>query len=170
MKAKLIVEGKEFPIEILDPELQELLEPTKTKETGYERLSKGHLYGLVGSDGKVISQLDDNDPLHDARYKTGNYYSSEEVAKNNARADQLMRQLRRFAVEHRKEKLNWSDYDQHKYTIEFDCSDGTFSVDYWVSVREFGNLFFDSQETAQLAIDTFRDELIWYFTEYKDSL
>ena len=28
----------------------------------------------------------------------------------------------------------------------------------------------EEEETAQAAIDEFRDELIWYFTEYKDSL
>ena len=33
-----------------------------------------------------------------------------------------------------------------------------------------GTILFDSEETAQAAIDEFHDELIWYFTEYKDSL
>ena len=35
MKAKLVVEGKEFDIEILDPKLQELIAPKK--KTGYVR-------------------------------------------------------------------------------------------------------------------------------------
>lgn len=38
MIAKLIVEGKEFPIEIQDPELQKMLAPPK--KTGYERVDK----------------------------------------------------------------------------------------------------------------------------------
>ena len=38
MIAKLVVEGKEFDIEILDPKLQELIAPKK--KTGYERVEK----------------------------------------------------------------------------------------------------------------------------------
>ena len=165
MKAKLIVEGKEFEIEILDPELQKIVKP---KHTGYEK-TKEYWTDISGTGGGSKA-TDFGHYLGQTLYDAANYYSDRDICDNNIRADKLMRQLRRFAVEHRKEKLNWSDYDQHKYTIEFDVSDGTFSVDYWTSVREFGTLFFDSQETAQLAIDTFRDELIWYFTEYKDSL
>lgn len=44
MKAKLIAEGKEFPIEILDPELQKMLVPQK--KTGYERVSERQMYWL----------------------------------------------------------------------------------------------------------------------------
>lgn len=165
MKAKLIVEGKEFSIEILDPELQELIKP---KQTGYEKTTE--YWTDVSGSGCGSKSVAIGASFEQALYDAANYYSDKTVCANNARADRLMRQLRRFAVEHRKEKLNWSDYDQHKYTINFDCSDGTFNVDYWVSVREFGGLFFDSQETAQLAINTFHDELMWYFTEYKDSL
>ena len=57
-----------------------------------------------------------------------------------------------------------------KYTIEFYDCDCQFEVGFWSCGREFGTIFFDSETAAQLAIDTFRDELIWYFTEYKDSL
>ena len=39
MIAKLIVDGKEFPIEIQDPELQKLLVPQK--KTGYKRVESG---------------------------------------------------------------------------------------------------------------------------------
>ena len=36
--------------------------------------------------------------------------------------------------------------------------------------RDFGVIYFDLGETANAAIDEFRDELIWYFTEYKEGL
>ena len=50
MKAKLIVEGKEFDIDILDPELQKLITP---KRTGYERVKQHDDYWYVVSDGTV---------------------------------------------------------------------------------------------------------------------
>ena len=168
MKAKLIVEGKEFPIEIQDPELQKLLTPQKT---GYERADAGQKYWLQDMSGNVcwatesIYFTENNED-----YNSANYYSDETVARNNARADALMRQLRRFAVEHRKSEIDWHDESQCKYYIYNETNTTNLDIDYCHITRYFGGIYFDTAEAAQLAIDTFRDELIWYFTEYKDSL
>ena len=81
-----------------------------------------------------------------------------------------MRQLRRFAAEHRKTDLDWTKDDQNKYTIRFNYYENSFDINFWIKYREFGGVFFDTKEATQLAIDTFHDELMWYFTEYKDSL
>ena len=169
MKAKLIVEGKEFPIEIQDPELQKLL--TSQKKTGYERVGAGQTYWLQDVNGKVCWDTesvcftgDNND------YNSANYYSDEAIAKNNARADILMRRLRRFAVEHRKKNIDWDGKEQKKYNIYYDYSKHEIMVDQNTYYRYHGIIYFDSVQIAQLAIDTFHDELAWYFTEYKDSL
>lgn len=169
MKAKLVVEGKEFPIEILDPELEKLIKPQK-KKTGYERVEDGQSFWHV-ENGTIVPCRDvygDCDVQN--IYDNANYYSNFEVANNNARADKLMRQLRRFAVEHREKELNWLNEDQKKYTIGFDYDNNMLSTDFWCSSGEFGTMYFDSEATAELAIETFRDELLWYFTEYEDSL
>jgi hypothetical protein len=168
MLAKLIVEGREFPIEIQDPELQKLLTPKK--KTGYERVQNDTIYYYVDCEGIVCdihecSSCSDNDC-----YRIGNYYSDKTVAENNTRADKLMRQLRRFAVEHRESEINWGA-DDYKYYIRYG-HDGNIGPYFETDVygHNFGGIFFDSKESAKLAIKTFHDELIWYFTEYKDSL
>ena len=165
MKAKLIVEGKEFDIEILDPELQKIVKP---KHTGYEKTKE--YWTDVSGTGGGSKATDFGHYLEQTLYDAANYYSDREICDNNIRADRLMRKLRRFAVEHRKEELNWCDQKQIKYDISFDYSNNNLYIDTWAYLREFGVIFFDSEETARLAIDTFRDELVWYFTEYKDSL
>ena len=166
MIAKLIVEGKEFPIEIQDPELQKLLAPQK--KTGYERVERKDAYYYVNVEGDILPSTEygicfDNH-YDEKRYDAANYYSDQIVAQNNARADKLMRQLRRFAVEHRNGGL---DYDCGVYTIHWDVKLITTIRQY---SKDFGNILFDSCNTCNLAIQTFHDELIWYFTEYKDSL
>ena len=171
MKAKLILNGKEFEVELTEEEAKKF--ERSTKKTGYERVQNAYdNFSAVTAEGIVNSDyFDDTGVGYFAErcYESANYYSSYEVAENNARADKLMRQLRRFAVEHREKALDWST-EFHKYTINFDHDDFELSAASWVWTQEFGTLYFDSDETAQLAIDTFRDELIWYFTEYKDSL
>ena len=169
MNAKLIVEGKEFNIEILDPELQKLIAPPE-KKTGYERVNKFERYWYTDTLSVEIAK-EEGDDVDLELYDAANYYSDKTVAENNARADKLMRQLRRFAVEHREKELDWSDITMDKYQIYYDkIYSRTLCACVVYYQRNIGGVYFDSGETAQLAIDTFHDELIWYFTEYKDSL
>ena len=168
MIAKLIIDGKEFPIEIQDSELQKLV--ASKKQTGYERVELDERFYSVRADNSIFAPIDGRFLDHDAYYDTANYYSSQTVAENNARADKLMRQLRRFAVEHRKSELNWSITAQNKYYIYYDRRDNKFDIDYVLAYKNFGAIYFDTKEVAESALSTFKDELTWYFTEYKDSL
>ena len=168
MKAKLIVEGREFPIEIQYPELEKLLKPKK--KTGYERVELGEVYWSLDPYGGPCECIEDEQNLYiDERYECVNYYSDKDLAKNNSRADKLMRQLRRFAVEHR-EELDWSSEHAVKYHIYYNHRTNLLCIDGNCARQLHGVIYFDTEEAINLAIETFHDELIWYFTEYKDSL
>ena len=168
MKAKLIINDKELEVEISEKELKKI--ENKFKKTGYERVDDNQVFwydagGETGSDYDIhgdgeIKQM----------YEVANYYSDFNVAYNNGRADKLMRRLRRFAVENRDWELDWNDFGQWKYLICYDYATGEPKIYEDNDVRQFGGVYFSSEEAGTLAIDTFRDELIWYFTEYKDSL
>lgn len=166
MKAKLVVEGKEFDIEILDHKLQELIAPPK--KTGYERVNMGETFCSVRADGTAFEPIENHGPTHELYYGIANYYSSVEVAEDNARADELMRQLRRFAVEHRVNNINWDNDTQAKWMIDY-SKDGLGMCES-NNINSYGTIYFDRLLDAEAAIETFRDELIWYFTEYRDSL
>lgn len=166
MKAKLIIEGKEFNIDILDTRLQELIAPRK--KTGYESVEKNQKWHYVKSNDDILTCTNYGYGDDVRFYKNANYYSDKTVAENNARADRLMRQLRRFAVNSRVDKLNWNDNTQAKWTICYN-SDGIGAREN-SDVHCYGAIYFDRLIDVQKAIETFHDELIWYFTEYKDSL
>lgn len=166
MKAKLVVEGKEFDIEINNPELEKLVKPPKM--TGYERLESTESYWAVDEFG-VCEHVYEEENVINEIYDNANYYSDLTVAENNARADRLMRQLRRFAVEHREKDISWCDYS-YKYYIFYDHNSNTFDTIDNQAHETYGTIYFESAKSAVAAIETFRDELIWYFTEYKDSL
>ena len=169
MKAKLIIEDKEIEVEISEEEYKKL-QPSEEKKTGYERVSQDDVFYYAAEKGYVASGLDAYDCIDNERYESANYYSSETVAENNVRADKLMRQLRRFAVEHRGCGVNLNDINTKKYFIYCDYEDDELGVTSVFHSKIFGAIYFDSEETANAAIDEFHDELIWYFTEYKDSL
>lgn len=166
MKATLVVNGKEFPIEIHDPKLIE--EITSKNKTGYERQPDGRFWysttrGRVGVEYDYCCEFDND------CYEIANYYSDETVAQNNTRADALMRRLRRFAVEHRENKIEWCNHKANSFIFYNRVAD-KLEVAGNDAYQAFGIVYFDSKKTAELAIEEFKDELIWYFTEYKDSL
>ena len=169
MKAKLIIEGKEIEVEISEEEYKKL-QPSEEKKTGYERVPESDVYFFAYPSGCVETACEDCYDIDDECYESANYYSDKTVAENNARADKLMRQLRRFAVQHRKDGVNLNDINTAKSYIYYDYSNNELEPDFLFSEKAFGTIHFDSEETAQAAIDEFYGELIWYFTEYKDSL
>ena len=138
--------------------------------TGYERVNMADDYYYEASTGDTTRYSEGHCAVDNKLYETANYYSCEIVANNNARADRLMRQLRRFAVENREHEIDWKDSYQTKWSIGFEYIYNTLYACNKLCSREFGATYFDSQEAAQAAIDAFHDELIWYFTKYKDSL
>ena len=169
MKAKLIIEGKEIEIEISEEEYKKLQSPEE-KKTGYERVPESDVYFYTYPSGCVETTCETCYDIDDECYESANYYSDKTVAENNTRADKLMRQLRRFAVEHRERGVNLNDTNTKKYCIYYDYGNNTLGAAFTLCAKTFGTIRFDSEETAQAAMDEFRDELIWYFTEYKDSL
>ena len=169
MKAKLIIENKEIEIEISEEEYKKL-QPSEEKKTGYERVPEYDNFYYESSDATVEDGLEAHTKLDDEYYDIANYYSDKTVAENNARADKLMRQLRRFSVEHRGCGVNLNNTNTEKYYIYYDYVTNKFGAAYTFYAGVFGVIYFDSEEIANAAIDEFRDELIWYFTEYKDSL
>ena len=169
MKAKLIIEGKEIEVEISEEEYKKL-QPSEEKKTGYERVSEGDYFYYESCRGNAESSIDEYCYIDDEYYASAYYYSSKTVAENNARADKLMRQLRRFSVEHREHGVNLNNANTEKHYICYDYESNELESTYTFVARVFGVICFDSDETANAAIDEFHDELIWYFTEYKDSL
>ena len=169
MKAKLIIEDKEIEVEISEEEYKKL-QPSEEKKTGYERVPKRGDYFHESGKGDAESEIEDCYDIDNEYYESANYYSDKTIAENNARADKLMRQLRRFSVEHRECGVDFNSTNTEKHYIYYDCIHDELRTVFTFYAKTFGTILFDSEETAQAAIDEFRDELIWYFTEYKDSL
>lgn len=169
MKAKLIIENKEIEIEISEEEYKKL-QPSEEKKTGYKRVPESDIYFYANSRGYVETACEDCYDIDNEYYESANYYSDKTVAENNARADKLMRQLRRFSVEHREDGVNLNDINTAKFYIYYDYRGYKLESASTFSSEVFGTIHFDSKEATQTAIDEFYDELIWYFTEYKDSL
>jgi hypothetical protein len=159
---KFTINGQEIEAFIPEKSWEQVLKSMDQNKTGYEKVDD--VFWFVSDNDCILNSLDNelNEDDNDDAYETANYYSSPVVAENNARADRLMRQLRRFSVEHR---------DGARPVVRhYICLiDGMLQVSREHSFYYCGP-WFDNLHAACLAIETFHDELMWYFTEYKDSL
>ena len=170
MKAKLTLEGKEFDIEIQDLEMIEMLtKQSKAHKTGYEKAKDGDCYYVDDSIIGVETIMENGDTTDRKLYNVANYYTDRTLAEDNARADMLMRRLRRFAVEVNKRRVDW-DSDGYKRVICYNHDSKTLFYHNFTTTHTFGAIAFDSDESVKEAIEIYREDLIWYFTEYKDSL
>ena len=166
MEITLTVNGKQVKATVDEREMKETMGHSKQK-TGYERAGLRQCYYVVCENGLVrTEQRDWLTPIDDLMFVSANYYTDEDVAKNNARADALMRKLRRFAAEHGgclSQKTN--------------VTQGYFYHIWWDNVQKqptwmgndrqlCGAVTFASKEDTIEAIKEFYTELVWYFTEY----
>ena len=178
MKATLTLEnGKTIDME-LTKEQEELINQSDKKRTGYERVKNCDTYyssnngDLSECDGNIYTEDDINDYIDNSKYDNADYYNDETLAKNIARADTLMRKLRRFTVENGGSfsKEEWANDDILKYYIWYNSCRREININYASYYKILFPVYFRSEEIAQKAIDTFGEDLIWYFTVYDDML
>lgn len=167
MKGVLKLEdGRELAVEIDENTFKSVEEP---KKTGHERSKNRSTYYYIDYAGQVTSDCDCKTDADNDCYEIANYYSDKTVAENNARADLLMRKLRRFSLKRQKDGVSW-DNRYAKYCILFDHLKRKLFVMAVSYTQSFGQVYFETLVDAEDAIKEFETELLWYFKEYKDSL
>lgn len=144
----------------------------ENQPTGYERVKKDSIYFFKNSVGDIQGVTDDKCVLDQEYYDSGNYYSSKMIARNNARADRLLRQLRQWQALNDKSISveDWEDNDKDKWCIMYGYGAEELYVNWFYSVRLHNVIYFTTKEKAEEAIEVFKDELLWYFTEYVQRL
>ena len=172
MKAQITVNGKSIEIEISRNQAKELgLIDRET--TGYERVKKDETYYVISTECDSTTKITEfNDQVDEQCYNKGNYYSNKTIAENNARADRLLRQLRRWQAQNDKaiSISDWKNNNILKYYIDYDCFNELFFVTYAIRYRCPNTIYFTSREKAKEAIEVFKDELKWYYTKYQQRL
>ena len=164
MKITLTINGKHVEAEVDEKAIREATEEKKKTGYEYEKYELGSYYSQA-QDGSISDYVKPNTMLSahfDRLYMTANLYSDKKVAENNARADALMRKLRRFAAEHggcvAPKNAGWE--------IEYVRKDGLLIAHFFSQVISHGIILFSTKEVAEKAIKEFKGDLLWYFTEY----
>ena len=180
MKVELKMNDKSVQAEISEGQLKELglVEQLKKlglledkPKTGYERVKKGEMYYVIDTEYNSMLKITEfNDKEDEQCYNTGNYYNDKIIAENNARADRLLRQLRQWQAANDKSisEKDWNDESKKKWFIIYSSEE--MYAEYYYIMRLPNTIYFTTKEKAEEAIEVFKDELIWYFTEYVQRL
>ena len=165
-----------FDTEVSGTELKEILdaEEKEKKKTGYEMVKKGEFYYAISSLKEAIEFSGDDFLSSNTkkRFEVASYFNDKKLAENIARAEILKYQLRRYAALNGgiSSQKDWKDLKSKKNYISYDCVNNKLSIYDRQILKEFGQIYFKNKEACEKAIEIFKDELIWYFTEFQEQL
>lgn len=176
MKANLqiILHGREYdlPIELDADQINRLISSATVEDecTGWEKPERGEQGFYEDALGRIqtVEVDEDSQAQIDLLYQHANLYSSKTIAKNIARGDRLIRELRRFAVENRVHSIDREG--KGGYTIMYNYQDKCLECGLTGNGLALGDVLFETEELAREAINKYAEELIWYFTEKINSL
>lgn len=171
---QIFMQGKEIsiPIELNADQLNEIALAMKSDDhlTGWEKPDLGspcYYEDALSRIQKVV--YDENSEIQvDLLHSKANCYLSEKIASDIARADALTRNLRRYSILNRKNKIDREG--NGGYTITYNYVDKCLEIGVTGSWFALGDIVFDSEETARKAMNENASELIWYFTEMEDTI
>lgn len=152
MKAKLTLNGKEYEVELTENQVSEI-ESTNKLKTGFG-------YDGFGNEWYVSDLLTDNEdePI----------FSNEKLCKDYTRAVNLFLRMSKFQAQY---DCSVKENAPYAYSFNFNKSTNDFYVyETTFPYYKFMEISFSSPEAAEQAINTFKDELMWYFTEFKPRL
>lgn len=171
---ELVINGEKiyFPIEITEEQILQLTKAVEVENpsTGWELPEDGEECSYITIDGKIATFEKNEVNRENATrlHENANCFSSQLICENMARLLRLYRKLKRFSVLNRTKELDMKN--KGGYSITFDYSKNCFECGLTGSWKGFGEILFDTEESAQKAINLYRDELLWYFTQMRDKL
>lgn len=171
MQVTISANGKNIKAEISEEQAKILGLAEDKPKTGYERVDEDESYfvddtindghEVIGGGGTLVNDL---------YYNNGNYYNDKTIAENNARADRLLRHLRQWQAQNDEpiSVEDWNNESKKKWFIIYSSEE--MYAEYYYIMRLPNTIYFTTKEKAEEAIEVFRDELLWYFTEYVQRL
>lgn len=166
MKVNINYKGKSVELDIPDEKLEELVK--EQKKTGWEKPDLHKNYWYINGFSGVERSSWYGEYSGAWYYDCGNCFMSKELAENIARYQSLDLRIRRRIAEIC-EPVDWNTHNSAKWTIVCDHPRKMLYVDCYYN-QHFGQWNCDTKAHAEQIIEEFKDELIWYFTEFKDRM
>lgn len=105
------------------------------------------------------------------QYNTGNVYSNIKIALMNKKADTLFQKIRHWQALNDKsiDKVEW-EQESDKFYFYYNYTKNQIEILSDCHYKTFGTIYFSSYEIAYKAMLEFHNDLMWYYTKYKQRL
>ena len=131
----------------------------------FKPIKSGEKYYSISIKGKIGSYSFCNDDFDKEIIDFGNYFKTQEEAERKRFEIRLHRKLELFALENNDTEIDLNIHSE-KYIISYRIN-GNIFVDKVYSFKDLGQVYFTSKEIAEKALETFKNDLIRYFTSNK---
>lgn len=132
--------------------------------TGWERSPMGGVYYFISDNGRLMRDVNTEQGFDKGAYDVANYFSTEEKAEEINFKQTLFRRMQRFSDENGWNENDWTHEGRWKYCIKYDYDSGELYIDNYLTTRAFGAVYFASHKVAEQALETFKEDLIKYYT------
>ncbi|WP_308698884.1 hypothetical protein [uncultured Thomasclavelia sp.] len=145
MKAKLILNDKEYEIEVSEEQIKEIKKP-KYKRW---RAEEGEEYYFLSDLGEILSAIDCRDKSDNFRYETGNYSETKEVLEEKKKKLLYRQQYKDYLGEDLVTEDDWKkpSLGKHATCIDNYCNGLTLTTNNYLKIQ--GVIYSNSREKIE---------------------
>lgn len=160
---------EEFKVELenlTDKEKKTFLHLVEKSKKSRKR-HMNEIYYSICPNGNIVSSVEKNTFYDDNCWKFGNYYNTVIEAEFAKQKQLVYQKLKKYALEHNTEDIDWENYLQIKYFIYYNTKSNDLGI-MDVSKRKItGQVYFTSEKIAENAIkDIGEDRIKKYLFEF----
>ena len=146
----IMLDGKKIPL--TDEQVKQIRGEVPEKSP-FDRADLNDKFYFVESDFNCLRTIENNTELDNYLFECGNYCTDEDIMKQHALHMLLNNLLWRYSMTHGGDKIELGMFSTQKYYIAYDASHKEFYTDWNIDLKNVGVIYFDSEETAEAAIE-----------------
>ena len=125
MKAKIIINKREYEVEVTEEQLKEIENLSKKRW----RACNGEYYFYIDVGGYIGHETEMYCESDDFKYLIGNYFKTHKEAEEYKQKLIYQQQYKDYVNEHNECDIDWKDQEQKKYNAAYDLMDELFCID-----------------------------------------
>lgn len=130
----------------------------KSKKSRRKHMNE--IYYSIAEDGNIVGSVE-NDTFYDENcWKFGNYYNTKEEAEFAKQKQLVYQELKKYALEHNTEEIDWENDYLSKFCITYDYHDKKLFIDDMETVKYPNTVYFTSEKIAKNAIKDIGEDRI----------
>lgn len=146
----IMLDGKKIP---LTDEQIKLIQSDVPEKSPFDRSANDDIYYYFDCGFEVERAMDEGNFCDDLYYNSANYCTDENIMKQHALHMKLNNLLWRYSMTHGGDSIDWNDRNKTKVVIYYSAAFDKFGCSRCVGFKYFGDVPFDSEETARAAIE-----------------